>query len=101
MEKYKNYFSLSLKALSLGGATIVGATLTVTVQKATLTASSVVLEGTLENLYDWDYDGDFPEIDRHGARVQAGYNTHGIAGNIYRIQIDLDTPTPHSGYDFN
>jgi len=87
---------------SFGSAWLKNAHMKVTIDKNTLTATSVVVEGTLTDLYDWNY-GEGYETDRRAATVQAGYNTLSPGGWIFRLQVDLDTPItlPSPAYNFN
>lgn len=87
---------------SFGKAWLNNAQIKVTVDKDTLTATSVVVEGTLTDLYDWDYEEGW-EADRRAATVQAGYNTLGPGGWIFRLQVDMNTPStiPSPPYNFN
>lgn len=87
---------------SFGSAWLKNAQIKVTVDKDTLTATSVVVQGTLTDLYDWNYEEGF-ETDRRAATVQAGYNTLGPGGWIFRLQVDMDTasPLPSPSYNFN
>lgn len=87
---------------SFGSVWLKQAKIRVTVEKDTLTATSVVVQGTASDLYDWNYDEGF-ETDRRAATVQAGYNTLGSGGWIFRLQVDMDTasPLPTPSYNFN
>ena len=87
---------------AFGKGTLNNARIKVAVDRATLSAISVVVVGTLTDLYDWNYEEGY-ESDRRAATVQAGYNTLGLGGGIFRLQVDMDTPItlPSPSYNFN
>ncbi|MEZ5406268.1 MAG: hypothetical protein R3F23_08955, partial [Verrucomicrobiia bacterium] len=49
----------------------------------------VKMTGTLNDLYDFDYDGEPFVFVKPAARIQSGYNTLGKAGRVYKSEIQL------------
>lgn len=70
----------------------------------TLQVHEVVLTGTVLDLYDFDYDatvyGSPPEA-KSAAEVQAGYNTLGIGGRVFKSKAQmLDRTVINPIYNF-
>jgi hypothetical protein len=81
------------------GASTTTATLSATVRASDLELTSLGIGGKTVDLYDWNYEKPVSiagaEIVRLVA-IQAGYNTLGKGGHIFRIQVDL-TETRNAG----
>lgn len=75
--------------LALGHTKIGPTKIEVVIHRADLTLEYVDVTGSIADVYDFDYDG-FPPQVRDGARVQAGYNTIGTSGRVYRTRVDMD-----------
>jgi hypothetical protein len=60
----------------------------VTVHKSGMTQGPVILNGSIKDIYDFDYDAAYPAS--HGSRVQSGYNKIGDGGRVYRVRVNLD-----------
>lgn len=82
------------------GRTKVNVTVEVEVHRFLYTVESTRVTGSVTDLYDFDYDdrsgyagyGDFV---RDAARVQAGYNTIGTGGRVYKSDVQM-SDSPHS-----
>jgi hypothetical protein len=82
------------------GRTKVDVTVEVEVHRFLYTVESTRVTGSVTDLYDFDYDdrsgyagyGDFV---RDAARVQAGYNTIGTGGRVYKSDVQISN-SPHS-----
>lgn len=82
------------------GRTKVDVTVEVEVHRFLYTVESTSVTGSVTDLYDFDYDdrsgyagyGDFV---RDAARVQAGYNTIGTGGRVYKSDVQMSN-SPHS-----
>ena len=84
--------------LSLGTATVDG-TITVRVSRQDLSLVSIRFDGTVFDVYDWDYDGG-PTHDRLAATVQAGFGTLGEGGGVFYTHILLDYTSTEMQFDF-
>ena len=63
--------------------------------------SYIVIQGTLTDFYDWDYDPGL--INSWGAIVQTGHGTLGDGGWVFRSQVNFNTefPLPTPSYLIN
>jgi hypothetical protein len=77
--------------LALGKTKIGSVDVEVEVHRFLYTVESVKVTGTVSDLYDFDYDGapQWPDWVRDAARVQAGYNTVGTGGRVYRSEVQM------------
>jgi hypothetical protein len=70
----------------------------------TLQVHEVVLTGTVLDLYDFDYDAtvvNSPPEAESAAEVQAGYNTLGVGGRVFKSKIQmLDRTVINPIYNF-
>jgi hypothetical protein len=70
----------------------------------TLQVHEVVLSGTVLDLYDFDYDAtvvNSPPEAESAAEVQAGYNTLGVGGRVFKSKIQmLDRTVINPIYNF-
>jgi len=52
---------------------------------------SITLTGSMNDLYDFNFDG-FPTVLTHPASsVQAGYNTLGVGGRVFKSRVEMKT----------
>ena len=72
--------------MSLGDTDIVGK-MYAKVRRKDLKLVQLKVSGKVKDLYNWDYG--IGGYDRRAARVQAGYNTLGNAGHIYKVWVYL------------
>lgn len=70
----------------------VGWKIHVTVRKEDSVITKLRMVGVVEDTYDWSYN--HSEDDRKMVAVQAGYNTMGIAGNVFSIKVTIDNESP-------
>lgn len=69
-----------------------------TCRNDTFIASDLSLTGRQIDLYDWNYTPGLPlGVDSRMALVQAGYDTLGRGGSIFRTEVQLDGSLPLSG----
>jgi hypothetical protein len=82
------------------GRTKVNVTVEVEVHRFLYTVESTRVTGSVTDLYDFDYDdqsgyGGYGDFVRKAARVQAGYNTIGTGGHVYKSDVQMSN-SPHS-----
>lgn len=92
-----NALDLELLNVAIHGAQV-QATLQVTVRQADLKVTNIAISGQLNDLYDFDYNAASPA--HEAAIVQAGYDTLGNAGHVYRVRVILDKTTYPFDYKF-
>lgn len=88
-----NFEALSSDAdlfLALGKTKISNINVEVQVHRA-MTIESCNVTATVTDLYDFDYDGKPQTLDyiRNAARIQAGYNTLGTGGRVYKSEVQM------------
>jgi hypothetical protein len=84
-------FDIDLLDIAIGRADVQGS-LYVTVRHSDMKVTNIkIVDGVLTDLYDFDYND--AGLARMAAIVQAGYNTLGVGGHIYKIAVSLDTET--------
>jgi len=75
-------------------------TVQVTVRRVDLKVTNIAIinNSQLNDLYDFDYGKPWPAND--AAIVQAGYNTLGSAGHVYKVKVILDKASYPFNYSF-
>lgn len=74
-------------------------TVAVRVKKNGLEVDDVLVTGYQGDRYDWDWEkGD---LDIKGVRVQTGFSTLGIAGNVFESKVNFNNYITDLDYNFN
>lgn len=85
--------------LAIGRGTV-SVKATVVVDKSLYISSLTLNTGFLQDLYDFNYDGADPAFVRSASNVQAGYNTLGVGGRVYKSRVEFHATAVPIHYTF-